>query len=330
MSKYLCSVLCLVLIALPNTVYGGIEKSRTFEFSYEVLLNEVPEDSSEVKIWIPYLPERPYQIVENVSIDSQEESLVTYDHLYNNRILYYSLAPGKSKSFRAKINYKIKRYEISKDLQAKEGATEATGTEDMSKYLKASQKVTLSPKVRNLAKEVTSGKSTDLEKARAIYDYVFDNVSYNKDLPGWGKGDTERVCIIGSGNCTDFHSLFISLARASGIPAKFVIGFPLSEASEGPVVGYHCWAEFYDKDLGWIPVDISEAWKDKAKKEYYFGAINESRLEFTEGRDLILSPEQEGEPLNYFIYPYIEINGKPIKNFGVSFFYKEIPAKEEG
>ena len=52
-----------------------------------------------------------------------------------------------------------------------------------------------------------------------------------------------------------------SMARVSGIPAKFVVGFPLSKLSEGPVLGYHCWAEFYDEQIGWVPVDISEAWR---------------------------------------------------------------------
>jgi hypothetical protein len=66
------------------------------------------------------------------------------------------------------------------------------------------------------------------------------------------------ACEVGRGNCTDFHSLFIGLARAAGIPARFVMGFPLPVGqSEGGITGYHCWAEFYDEGLGWVPLDAS-------------------------------------------------------------------------
>ena len=49
--------------------------------------------------------------------------------------------------------------------------------------------------------------------------------------------------------------------RAEGIPARFIIGFPLKADAEGTVPGYHCWAEFYLPGRGWIPVDASDASK---------------------------------------------------------------------
>jgi transglutaminase-like putative cysteine protease len=190
--------------------------------------------------------------------------------------------------------------------------------------------VTLSPRIQQIARQITEGKESTFEKAHAIYDYVFENVSYDKTLPGWGQGDTERVCLVKAGNCTDFHSLFISLARASGIPAKFVMGTSLPKQKQGEIGGYHCWAEFYDEQRGWIPLDISEAWKDKAKRDYYFGTVGEDRLEFTNGRDIILEPPQKGEPLNYFVYPYAEADGVPHKNISVIFKFKEQPEKGGG
>jgi hypothetical protein len=58
-------------------------------------------------------------------------------------------------------------------------------------------------------------------------------------------------------------------------------------------------------------VDISEANKNPKRKDYYFGNLTEDRVTFTTGRDLELSPKQDGEPLNFFIYPYVEVGGKP-------------------
>ena len=61
-----------------------------------------------------------------------------------------------------------------------------------------------------------------------------------------------------------------------------------------------------------MPVDASEAAKDPSRREYFFGAHDENRVEFSRGRDLVLVPPQKGEPLNYFVNPYAEADGKPI------------------
>ncbi len=120
------------------------------------------------------------------------------------------------------------------------------------------------------------------------------------------------ACTAKRGNCTDFHSLFIGMMRAAAIPARFEIGFPLpADQHDGAVAGYHCWAQFYVEPYGWIPVDASEAWKHPEKKNYFFGAHDDNRLQFTVGRDIRLDPPQRGDPLNYFIYPYAELDGKP-------------------
>ncbi len=80
---------------------------------------------------------------------------------------------------------------------------------------------------------------------------------------------------------------------------------------DGALPGYHCWAQFYVEPYGWIPVDASEAWKHPEKKGYFFGSHDDNRLQFTVGRDIRLDPPQQGYPLNCFIYPYAELDGKP-------------------
>jgi hypothetical protein len=105
--------------------------------------------------------------------------------------------------------------------------------------------------------------------------------------------------------------MFIGYSRAVGIPARFAIGFPLpSERGEGKILEYHCWAEFYAKGIGWVPVDAAEAAQNPSKREYFFGALDENRIELTKDRDLVLTPKQSGDELNYFVYPYAEVDGK--------------------
>ena len=148
-------------------------------------------------------------------------------------------------------------------------------------------------------------------QAQAIYDYVVANMSYDKSGTGWGRGDAIYACNVKKGNCTDFHSLFIAIARSRGIPARFTIGFPLGTAASGKIPGYHCWAEFYSGGE-WVPVDASEAWKHPQRRKYYFGHLDAARVAFTMGRDLVLKPPQHGEPVNFLIYPYVEVDGKPL------------------
>jgi len=183
----------------------------------------------------------------------------------------------------------------------------------------------------DLAAKVTEGKTEPLEKARAIYDYVFSTLRYDKTGTGWGRGDVLYACDAKKGNCTDFHSLFIAMARSQGIPAQFEIGFPLPpDKHSADVAGYHCWSDFYIDGKGWIPVDISEAWKHPEKREYFFGAHDVNRVQFSMGRDLRLNPAQAGKPLNYFVYPYVEVGGKEYANVSLAFSFTDVTAAGSG
>ena len=131
------------------------------------------------------------------------------------------------------------------------------------------------------------------------------------------------------GNCSDFHGLFIALARARKIPAKFEMGFPIPEKrGEGSIGGYHCWAWFRVEGKGWVPADISEANKNPKLKDYYFGNLTADRVAFSKGRDISLVPKAEGKALNFFIYPYVEVEGKPYEKLRKRFTFKDVAGKE--
>jgi transglutaminase-like putative cysteine protease len=192
--------------------------------------------------------------------------------------------------------------------------------------LRPNRMVPLTPRVKSLADEVTGGRTDAVAKAKAIYDYLVDNGTYDKTTPGWGKGDSERFCDVKKGNCTDFHSAFMALARSEKIPVRFFIGFPLKDDKEGTIPGYHCWAFFHAQGAGWVPVDASDAakLKDPAKKAYLFGNLDADRFDVSSGRDLTLSPPQKDGPVNFLIYPYVEVDGKAFTDTKVRLEYKDI------
>ena len=167
----------------------------------------------------------------------------------------------------------------------------------------------------------------DFEQVRAIYEHTVSTLKYDKTGTGWGRGDIAYACDAKKGNCTDFHAVFIGLCRARGIPARFEIGFSLpTDKPAGEISGYHCWADGYVPGYSWIPVDCSEAQKHPEQREYFFGAHDEHRVAFSTGRDIRLNPPQKGERLNFFVYPYVEVDGKPYPAEKVQrkFSYKDV------
>jgi transglutaminase-like putative cysteine protease len=305
--------LVLASIAVPLFAAG----SKSFNATYTATLKDIPAGLKELKVWIPLPVSRGGQTISDVRIESPQHWTETSEGEFGDRYAYTTIANPAAGDFSVKVRFRGTRNEITPTHLAETRASKA----ELARALKADKLVTISPRVKKLADEVTAGKTTPSDQAHAIYDYLVTTMKYDKTIPGWGHGDTERACDIKAGNCTDFHSLFMSMARAKGIPARFVIGFPMT-ADHGTVTGYHCWAEFYVKGMGWIPVDPSEASKstDPARRAYLFGNLDPDRVQFTMGRDVVLSP-RTAEPLNYFIYPHAESEKKEVGTPAIALEY---------
>jgi transglutaminase-like putative cysteine protease len=197
-------------------------------------------------------------------------------------------------------------------VRKEKGAYSANG-DDPKRYLRPEKLVPVNETFKTLAETATAGKHGEMERARALYDSVLARMRYDKSGTGWGKGDAVYACDAKTGNCSDFHSYFIALARSIGIPARFAIGATIpADKDEGSIEGYHCWAEFF-ADGRWVPVDISEAWKNPKLADYYFGHNPANRFELTRGRDLIVDPPPATGPINFLVYPLLELDGKGVK-----------------
>ncbi|MBK8291501.1 MAG: transglutaminase domain-containing protein [Flammeovirgaceae bacterium] len=276
---------------------GVIEGSDSFEFHYRV---ELPEIKGTAKLWIPIASTDEYQQVEIIEMKVPIEYKLLNDKENNNTILY--LEPGASQS--------QKTIEISYNVMRKEKGPVAEGAPMNKAYLADNRLMPVGGRFETIANEAIVGRTgSELMKARALYDYIIDNMRYMK-YGNYGNGDSNYACDVRTGNCTEFHSFFISLARSIGIPARFAVGASIpSERNEGGIDGYHCWAEFYAEGKWW-PVDISEANKYTALATYYFGHHPANRIEFSKGRDLIVEPIPSTGPINFLAYPLLEINGK--------------------
>jgi transglutaminase-like putative cysteine protease len=304
-------ILCVVVPA-PSRTNASV---RNFDFTYLTRIPASPAGAKGLRIWIPLPQSDPYQAISGLKIESPFPYAKHRDPEYGNEYLYLQVPATKVSALEeVRMSFEVARQEHRVDLDAHAVSQQSAGADPpgLRRFLEPDRRVPLRGVIAELAGQETRGIKDPLEKARAIYNYVVATMRYDKSGTGWGNGDAIWACTAKRGNCTDFHSLFIGMMRAAGIPARFEIGFPLpADQHAGSVPGYHCWAQFYVEPYGWIPVDASEAWKHPEKKNYFFGAHDDNRLQFTVGRDIRLDPPQQGDPLNYFIYPYAELDGKP-------------------
>ena len=303
--------------------------ARTFVIHYTATVS--PRAGEPVDVYFPLPARMPAQEVLAEKIDSPLSGKEETEPRFGNRYWHGHADKSDGKPFEVSLTAKVRRSEWTGPLK-EPGPIEYTPEElsKLSKYLKADKRVPLGggpiDKIdAELSQKLGDNAKDPAKAARAIYDYVVDNMEYKKVGQGWGNGDTFWACSAKYGNCTDFHALFLSLARRRGIPARFEMGFPVPEDKpQGKVGGYHCWVEFFLPGRGWVPIDASEAQKHPEQRERLFGGQPADRVELSEGRDLTL-PGMKGEELNYFVYPHLELAGQDSKSFTWTFDYRDQP-----
>ncbi len=318
-------LVCISAVLLFLNSAALPQSSRHFTFRYAFTVQSVPE-GQRVRVWFPAARSDAYQDVKVISATGDLPLKQTKESRFGNEI-YFAESWAKSGDLHFAVDYDVVRRErMTLGVYRPRLQDVVLNKKERQLDLDPDMLVPITGLPAELAAKVTAGKPSPLEKARAIYDYVFDNMSYDKTGTGWGRGDVLYACDAKKGNCTDFHSLFIAMARSQGIPARFEIGFPLPAAKHAAdIAGYHCWAEFFEPQHGWVPVDISEAWKNPVKKDYFFGSHDTERVQFSMGRDLRLNPPQSGNALNYFVYPYVEVGEKAYPNVSNEFSFADAP-----
>jgi transglutaminase-like putative cysteine protease len=298
---------------------------RTFHFTYTFVVKDIPPAASQVRIWAPVAQSDSHQTVRLVNVISPVATQRTHESEYGNQMIYAELRDPNESTATFVLEYEVTRHEYAVGDFAKlepHDAAPGAVSPSLNRFVEPDKLIPLDGKIKTLAVDITGSATGSVSKAKAAYEYLFTNFRYDKTGTGWGHGDALWACDAKHGNCTDFHSPFIGMLRADGIPARFDIGFPIPDGREsGDIAGYHCWAEFFAGKIGWVPVDISEAWKAKEKHDYFFGSVDANRVQFSTGRDVSLSPKQAGAPLNYFVYPYVEVDGKTFDGVTTTFSF---------
>jgi transglutaminase-like putative cysteine protease len=288
-----------------------------FHYAFQVRGDAIAKEQGThvVRVWLPVPSNSEAQTIKFLPASVPAALVDKVETEFGNRYSYFQTTLSRGARLAVDIPYDVTRREVLRSATMMGNVmTAGLDDADRQRFLRADAMVPISGKPLKLLESVALAPD-QVRMARQLYDIVDGHLIYKKAGTGWGRGDSNWVCTSGYGNCSDFHSLFMSLARSQGLPVRFEIGFSIpTDKTAGPVVGYHCWAWFFADHHGWIPVDISEANKNPKLKDYYFGNLTADRVTFSTGRDLKLLPQPHSGPLNFFIYPHIEIDGRTLPN----------------
>jgi transglutaminase-like putative cysteine protease len=308
----LCSLTVFALIVLQET--------SDFNFTYKVEISKPAGEFKSMQVWIPMASDNLEQKILEMKVTTPLKYKITEENQFGNKILFADITAETSFPVSISVDYKVHRTGATAHVLKDFTDQEHWQARD---YLSTNQKIPITGEIAKIAAAQTKGVTAIAGKISKIYKYVTETMTYNKEGSGWGQGDAIWACDNKRGNCTDFHSLLIGMARSQKIPARFEMGFPIPAGKEGVIPGYHCWARVYSNVKGWIPLDSSEA-KQQGKMFEYLGYLPPDRVQFSSGRDILLEPRQQSARLNYFIYPYIEIDGKKSDDFKKEFAFKRL------
>ncbi len=324
MLKKLVVFLCIAMFAATGTAWSAAPpQSASGKIVMQFDLSAQPA-GQEAKLWIPYPVSDRDQDISAISYSGDyAEAGVYADKKFANPILYARWDKNAT-SRKLTLEFTATRQEVAKrNLPSHEGAWNRA---DFQQWLSATSLGPIDGKVKELADKITAGKNGVLQKAKAIYAWTCDNMYRDPATVGCGTGDVNALLQRPGGKCTDIHSVFVALCRAAGVPAREVFGIRLGKKAQQDITKWqHCWAEFYLPGFGWVPVDPADVRKmmlkqhlkdDDAKtiayRKYFWGAWDPFRVKLAIGRDLVLTPPQQGAPLNTFGYPYAEVGGKAL------------------
>jgi len=301
---------------------------------YEVVTRvEVLKPAGVTRVWIP-LPsiDGPYQQTgANTWTGNASSARVVSDGKYGAQMMAAEFAASEP----------MPMIEVTSRIETRDRATDFSRPDPAIRLEPAARAFYTAPTtlipidgiVRETARTATKGAKTEVEKARAIYDWVVENTARDPKTRGCGVGDIKSMLETNtlSGKCADLNALYVGLARASGLPARDVYGIRVAKSTfgyrslgagtENITRAQHCRAEVFLTGFGWVPVDPADVRKvvleEKQSpitladpvvppvRQALFGGWEMNWLAYNDAHDVKL-PGSSAKPIGFLMYPQCE------------------------
>jgi transglutaminase-like putative cysteine protease len=305
---------------------------RTFETVTRV---EVTDPFGVARAWVP-LPLVSdtdwHRTLDNSWTGNASRAEVLRDPKYGLTMLYAEW-PEKEMNPVLSLTSRFMTRDRAVDLSAPRGAAELVAGE-REFFTAPSELIPTDGIVRKTALEITRGAGDDIEKARAIYEWIVDNTFRDPKVKGCGVGDIKTMLETGNlgGKCADLNALFVGLARSVGVPARDIYGVRVAASNLGykslgigspsASKAQHCRAEFFARGYGWVPVDPADVRKVVleeppgnlplndpkvvAARKRLFGGWEMNYLAYNMGHDVRLPHAAHPVKLPYLMYTNAE------------------------
>ncbi len=325
---------------------------RTFEVTTRA---EVLKSSGTTLVWLPaaLIRETPYQKTLANTFQAEGGTAELVESRKDALGIVAAKFPAGGKPVLS-LTSRISTRNIAVDLAAPGKAPKADRAE-LENFLQPTKLIPLDGVVKAQAAEITRGAATDLDKARAIYEWIVDNTFRNPKTRGCGVGDVRFMLESKDlgGKCADLNALYVGLARAAGLPARDVYGIrvakselgykSLGASSETVTKAQHCRAEVYLGGYGWVPADPADVRKVvleeppgnrpldddmvKRARARLFGSWEMNWMAYNFGHDVDL-PGSSGAPVGFLMYPQAETADGRLDCLDPDNFRYEITSRE--
>ena len=325
---------------------------RTFELTTSV---EVLRPSGTTRLWVPapLISQMPFQKTLANIFHAQGGSAKMVETKGDALGFVAAEFPARVRPVLT-LASRIATKDYAVDLGAP-GAAPKESREDLEHFLRPTKLLPTDGIVKATATEITSGAKTDVEKARAIYEWIVDNTFRNPKTRGCGLGDIRFMLESGDlgGKCADINALYVGLARAAGLPARDVYGIrvaksdigyqSLGASSENVTKAQHCRAQVYLGGYGWAPVDPADVRKVvleeppgnrslddemvKKARARLFGSWEMNWVAYNFAHDVPL-PGSSGPAVGFLLYPQAETADGRLDSLDPDNFKYEITSRQ--
>jgi transglutaminase-like putative cysteine protease len=344
-------------IALPKTAALFAESAapnnwRTFELTTRV---EVLTSSGTTRVWLPaaLIGKSPYQRTLANRFHAEGGTAKMIQNRADALGIVAAEFPAGVKPVLT-LTSRVATRNHAVNFSAPARAPKANSAE-LRYFLRPTKLLPTDGIVKETAVEITRGATTDVEKARAIYEWVVENTFRDPKTRGCGVGDIRFMLESKDlgGKCADLNALYVGLARAAGLPARDVYGIrvakselgykSLGAASDNVTKSQHCRAEVHLATYGWVPVDPADVRKvaleeppgnrpleddmvAKARTRL-FGSWEMNWMAYNLAHDVAL-PGSSGAPVGFLMYPQAETADGRLDCLDPDKFKYEITSKE--